>query len=222
MEVLENLKKEIQYRSDKHALDNDVKSISSQVKTALPHPKVSASNLSIQNLRQMAIAKFKDENIISPKDLFALLSSPDASKKVLVFDVRNINDYLEGHINKCSSICIDPDWLRVSNNSRDLESCITAFGSKDLSVKKLFQSRGEYETIVYCDYNSNGIENDLIKLHQILYEWEFDIVISKHPKVLDGGNKGILFIRFIIKHGLIYFQEIFLNQKSGLERAKGV
>jgi hypothetical protein len=199
MMVLEKLKAQIQERTDKYNKDNEVKigQIKEPLKEkfrAITPPKLSKSGTSISNLRQMALDKFQDENTITAEQLFNLISNSNSLKKVLLFDVRNISDYLDGHLSskKCGIIAIDPNWLKVSNNAGDLESLITAFGPKDLGLKRVFQTRAEYELVVYCDSSSYSVQNDLTKLHSIIYEWEFQVNLSRHPKVLVGGFKGFL------------------------------
>jgi hypothetical protein len=188
LEKLEKLKLKIQERTEK---------FSSTKAYVLPPPSTSinSSKSSLSNLRQMVLDKFQNEHIITPEQLFDLLDKNNL-KKVLVLDVRSLAEYLDGHISskKCGIGVVDPDWLRVANNSSDLESSMTAFGPKDLGLKKVFQSRGEYEQVVYCDSSSTSLQNDLVQLHKIIYEWEFKVELLKHPKVLVGGFKG--FFRF--------------------------
>lgn len=136
--------------------------------------------------------KFQDDNIITADQLYNILYASKSLKKVLILDVRKVSEYLEGHISskKCGVVVIDPDWLKVSSSSGDLESLMTAFGPKDLGLKKVFQSRGDYDSVVYCDSSSTSIQDNLVQLHRIIYEWEFEINLAKHPKVLFGGFRG--------------------------------
>ena len=156
-------------------------------------PKITKSGTSLTNLRQLALNKFQDDNIITAEQLYNLLCYTSSLTKVLILDVRQISEYLDGHVSsqKCGIVAVDPDWISASSNSEELESLMTAFGPKDLGLKKVFQSRGDYELVIYCDSSSFSIQNDLVKLHSIIYEWEFEVNLSKHPKVLVGGFKGI-------------------------------
>jgi rhodanese-related sulfurtransferase len=199
MGILEKLKLQIQERTEKFNRNNRSEgspiqeSIRETIRKVVTPPGSSRGGTSLTNLRQLVVEKFQSNNIITPEQLYNLLYNTSNLKKVLVLDVRKVAEYLEGHISssKCGVVPVDPDWLKVASNSSDLESLMTAFGPKDLGLKKVFESRGEYELVVYCDSSSTSLQNNLEQLHRIIYEWEFEVNLTAHPKVLVGGYKGV-------------------------------
>jgi rhodanese-related sulfurtransferase len=201
MGILEKLKLQIQERTEIFNMNNRAEgspiagSIRETIRKVVTPPGSSRGGTSLTNLRQMVVEKFQSDSIITPEQLYNLLYNTNNPKKVLVLDVRKVAEYLDGHISssKCGVVAVDPDWLKVASNSSDLESLMTAFGPKDLGLKKVFESRGEYELVVYCDSNSCSLQNDLVQLHKIIYEWEFKVNLATHPKVLVGGYTGILY-----------------------------
>ena len=117
------------------------------------------------------------------------------SSSILVIDVRNRQNYDEGHIFATSVMCIEPVGLRLGMSADELEDRLVISPQAEQS---LFQRRNEFDLVVYYDQKtrSDGFldrpptdhdASTLRALYDCLYEFNLDKPLRHRPLLLLGG-----------------------------------
>ncbi|KAI8902827.1 hypothetical protein BC833DRAFT_571751 [Globomyces pollinis-pini] len=157
--------------------------------------KPSPSQNEKKNLPSAPPSLTKLTETISCSELNAILGNKPM--KVLIFDIRPVEDYITGHIKWRSILLkpgviaggvinIEPTWLTSPHTvAEEIEAYLSSFGSTSNDLKKIFQSRNEMDLIVFYDDQSRTVSNPLFqKLFQSLYSNGSQMVL---PKILSGG-----------------------------------
>jgi len=146
--------------------------------------------------RQSAPAKAKFQELsncsaISAKELYDRLRQSD----ILLIDVRNRQDYDDGHILAKSIMCLEPSILKIGISAEDLEDRLVLSPEFE---EDLFKRRDEFDLLVYYDqetpsnYFLEGPPNisrapALRALHESLWDFNYSKKLQRPPAVLLGG-----------------------------------
>lgn len=114
---------------------------------------------------------------------------------VLVIDVRNREDYDEGHVYVNSIMCIEPTALRPNMSADQLQEALVI--SPDIE-QEMFDRRNEFDLVVYYDQStptadflqksSRSPQESVLKfLYDALYEFNADKPLQRPPILLMGG-----------------------------------
>ncbi|KAK0647290.1 Ubiquitin carboxyl-terminal hydrolase 4 [Lasiodiplodia hormozganensis] len=114
---------------------------------------------------------------------------------VLVIDVRNREDYDDGHIYVNSIMCIEPTALRPNMSADQLQEALVL--SPDIE-QEMFDRRNEFDLVVYYDQSTPSAdfltksprtpqESVLKYLYDALYEFNADKPLQRPPILLMGG-----------------------------------
>lgn len=117
------------------------------------------------------------------------------SSNVLVIDVRNRQEYDQGHVLATSVMCIEPVGLKLGMSADELEDRLVV---SPLAEQSLFERRNEFDLVVYYDQQTSsdrfldGPPGDnyavaLRAMHDCLYEFNFDKPLRRRPVLLLGG-----------------------------------
>ena len=117
------------------------------------------------------------------------------SSNVLVIDVRNRQDYDQGHVLATSVICIEPVGLKLGMSADELEDRLVV---SPLAEQSLFERRNEFDLVVYYDQETSSdrfldgppVDNFAVALramHDCLYEFNVDKPLRRRPVLLLGG-----------------------------------
>ena len=117
------------------------------------------------------------------------------SSNVLVIDVRNRQEYDQGHVLATSVICIEPVGLKLGMSADELEDRLVV---SPISEQNLFERRNEFDLVVYYDQETSSdrfldgppVDNYAVALramHDCLYEFNFDKPLRRRPVLLLGG-----------------------------------
>ncbi|KAI9718718.1 MAG: hypothetical protein M1812_003892 [Candelaria pacifica] len=118
--------------------------------------------------------------------------------KVLLIDVRNREDFDQGHIFAQSIMCIEPAGLHTGMSGDELEERLIL--SPDVE-QKLFQQRHLYDLVVYYDQSSTsthylGAPREqaeppaLRALFDAISEFSYESPLQRRPVLLMGGLDG--------------------------------
>ncbi|TPX77781.1 hypothetical protein CcCBS67573_g00939 [Chytriomyces confervae] len=122
--------------------------------------------------------------------------------KVLLFDVRPMEDYIQGHLRwpdaggkkqgsdfASGLVHIEPDWLHAGVDSEHIVHCLRGFTSPTDPRLMLFDYRHHFNLIVCYDSNSSNVHASpaLSSLISALFLSEKSRVLSHQPIVLEGG-----------------------------------
>ncbi|KAG9672393.1 cysteine proteinase, partial [Aureobasidium melanogenum] len=130
---------------------------------------------------------------IGPERLYDYLKM----HSVLLIDVRNRQDFDEGHIYAQSIICIEPAALEPNMSAEQLEDSLIL--SPD-AEQTMFYNRHKYDIVVYYDHNTSSEsfihrptterERYLKYLYDALYEFNSEKPLQRPPILLMGGIEG--------------------------------
>ncbi|KAG9669766.1 cysteine proteinase, partial [Aureobasidium melanogenum] len=130
---------------------------------------------------------------IGPERLYDYLKM----HSVLLIDVRNRQDFDEGHIYAQSIICIEPAALEPNMSAEQLEDALIL--SPD-AEQTMFYNRHKYDIVVYYDHNTSSEsfihrptterERYLKYLYDALYEFNSEKPLQRPPILLMGGIEG--------------------------------
>lgn len=129
--------------------------------------------------------------VISAEHLYEQLRSSN----VLVIDVRNREEYDQGHIFAKNVMCIEPIGLRSGIDAEELEERLIVSTQAE---QRLFERRNEFDLVVYYDQatqsdrflNGAPTNNDasaLRAIHDCLYEFNYYKQLQRCPVMLLGG-----------------------------------
>ena len=115
--------------------------------------------------------------------------------RVLLIDVRNRNDFDQGHIFSQSVMCVEPAALRKDMSASELEESLILSPDVELSM---FERRDEFDLVVYFDQSSSSTaflsrsiqtmeESYLRILYDALYEFNQEKPLQRPPILLKGG-----------------------------------
>lgn len=114
--------------------------------------------------------------------------------KILLIDVRDRDDFNEGHIHWQAVICVEPFLLDREDLTADLLE--ERFAVEPGPEQELFASRESFDLVVFYDqyssrvpkYIGNRAENGaLLSLKRILTLFSLDKKLRAEPKLLGGG-----------------------------------
>ncbi|KAG9622696.1 cysteine proteinase, partial [Aureobasidium melanogenum] len=130
---------------------------------------------------------------IGPERLYDYLKM----HSVLLIDVRNRQDFDEGHIYAQSIICIEPAALEPNMSAEQLEDALVL--SPD-AEQTMFYNRHKYDIVVYYDHDTSSEsfihrptterERYLKYLYDALYEFNSEKPLQRPPILLMGGIEG--------------------------------
>lgn len=114
---------------------------------------------------------------------------------VLIIDIRNREDYDDGHIYVNSIMCIEPAALRPNMSADQLQEALVL--SPDIE-QEMFDRRNEFDLVVYYDQSTPSAdflsktsrspqESVLRYLYDALYEFNADKPLQRPPILLMGG-----------------------------------
>ncbi|KAL8832376.1 MAG: hypothetical protein Q9191_000295 [Dirinaria sp. TL-2023a] len=117
------------------------------------------------------------------------------SSSVLLIDVRNREDFDQGHIFAKSIMCIEPLGLKSGISAEELEDRLVL---STQSEQTLFERRNEFDLVVYYDQETtsdrflNGPPTSsdasaLRAVHDCLYEFNYYKQLRRRPVLLLGG-----------------------------------
>ena len=117
------------------------------------------------------------------------------STNVLVIDVRNREEYDQGHIFAKNIMCIEPIGLRSGISAEELEDRLVLSTQTE---QMLFERRNEFDLVVYYDQETcsdrflNGPPTSsdasaLRAIHDCLYEFNYYKQLRRRPVMLLGG-----------------------------------
>ncbi|KAJ3081686.1 ubiquitin-specific protease doa4, partial [Rhizoclosmatium hyalinum] len=136
--------------------------------------------------------------------------------KVLVLDVRPMEEYIGGHIRwivdvpvkngevGSGVVHIEPEWLHDGVDTAHIMNCLRGFTQASDPRLMMFEYRNIYEIIVCYDGSSNSVfaSPTLKNLVSALFVGERDMgkIVKSQPIVLDGGFNG--WMEFVKRKGL--------------------
>lgn len=168
---------------------------------ALPLPTSTSSNgITVVNKNnaehvarptKLPYPELSNPTTITVEDLYERLRV----QSILLIDVRNREDFDDGHIFAKSIMCIEPLSLRWGASADDLEERLVVSPE---SEQALYQRKAEFDLIVYYDQStrsnlfldgspSNSSAPALRALHDTLYEFNDYDELQRPPAVLLGG-----------------------------------
>ncbi|MCJ1282457.1 hypothetical protein MMC26_001780 [Xylographa opegraphella] len=144
-----------------------------------------------EKLPRPLFPKLPNSSAISAQELYDRLKQYD----ILVIDVRNREEFDDGHIFTKAIMCVEPLSLRSGMSAEDLEERLVVSPE---SEEILFKQRDEYDLVVYYDAstsNNHFLEGPvnissapaLRYLHECLYEFSHYKKLRRAPVVLLGG-----------------------------------
>lgn len=127
---------------------------------------------------------------IGPERLYDYLKM----HSVLLIDVRNRQDFDDGHVYAQSIICIEPTALSQNMSAEQLEDALIL--SPD-AEQAMFFNRHKYDLVVYYDHDTSSEsfihrptterERNLKYLYDALYEYNAEKPLQRPPILLMGG-----------------------------------
>ncbi|KZF22507.1 cysteine proteinase [Xylona heveae TC161] len=115
---------------------------------------------------------------------------------VLLVDLRERDEFDEGHIFATSVICIEPTALRMNMSAEDLEQSLILSPESELS---LFEIRDSFDLVVYYDQSTSSADflksagghnsqTDFLKaFYSSVTDFNYDSPLKRPPKLLLGG-----------------------------------
>lgn len=114
---------------------------------------------------------------------------------VLIIDVRNREEFDQGHIMGTTVMCVEPTALRANMSAEELQDSLVL--SPDVE-QDMFDRRDQFDLVVYCDQSTRsteflrrrdlvGSETSLRNLHNALYEFNQEKPLQRPPILLTGG-----------------------------------
>lgn len=130
---------------------------------------------------------------ITPEDLIGVMQK---HATVLLIDIRDREEFNQGHINWQMVICIEPDILLRDGVTSDSieESMILA----PYQEKENFDRRDKFDLVVFYDWDSAALpkymgqsgNSALLALQRALTTLSFGKELREHPRFLKGGLKA--------------------------------
>ncbi|KAI5204447.1 cysteine proteinase [Aureobasidium subglaciale] len=130
---------------------------------------------------------------IGPERLYDYLKM----HSVLLIDVRNRQEFDDGHIYAQSIICIEPAALEPNMSAEQLEDALVLSPDAEQSM---FYNRHKYDIVVYYDQDissesfihrpTSERERNLKYLYDALYEFNSEKPLQRPPILLMGGIEG--------------------------------
>jgi len=142
-------------------------------------------------LRRSIPAATRPTKSITAPELYEWLQTSN----VLLIDVRNREDYDQGHVFAKSIMCIEPVGLRPGLSADELEDRLIVSPEME---QTLFESRDSFDLVVFYDLATlsdpfltgppTGTSADALRaLHDTLYEFNDYKPLRKPPLMLRGG-----------------------------------
>ncbi|KAJ3116912.1 ubiquitin-specific protease doa4 [Physocladia obscura] len=177
--------------------------------TPMP-PQLSRNSSNGSNASSGGTIPLADKKM-SASDLHAGLSSLAQSKtstKVLILDVRPMEDYIQGHLRwpdggvsssngkdlVSGLVHIEPDWIHAGIDTDQIIYSLRGFSTADDPRIMLFDYRAMFDLIVVYDAFSTSVHSSsvLVNLISALYmpDKNGGKKLSQQPVVLDGGFSG--------------------------------
>lgn len=114
---------------------------------------------------------------------------------ILLIDVRDRQQFDDGHIDHSRILCVEPLTLRLNMSAEELQGALVL--SPDIE-QALFERRDRYELIVYYDQSTltsaflsrtdlSPREEPLKILYDALVEFNFEHPLRRPPLLLEGG-----------------------------------
>ncbi|KAJ3165579.1 ubiquitin-specific protease doa4 [Geranomyces variabilis] len=134
---------------------------------------------------------------ISAEQLLFLLKSK--KKSLLVLDVRRMESFIHGHMKwrmapealQGGVVNLEPEWLESSSRSvNDIEEFLTSFGQSSATAKALFDSRHQFDIVVYLDDFSTSPDIPLFRNLIRILNQSPDKPLKLPPLLLTGGEKA--------------------------------
>ncbi|KAI9769122.1 MAG: ubiquitin-specific protease doa4 [Geoglossum simile] len=132
---------------------------------------------------------------ITAEKLYNYLNRGSDQLSVLLIDVRDREDFDEGHIFSQSILCIEPIVLRPEMSADELEETLVLSPENE---QNLFSRREKFDLVVYYDQTSTTNrylggptnrpqERTLRALTQAIYEFSYSKPLQRPPVLLVGG-----------------------------------
>lgn len=124
---------------------------------------------------------------VTAEDLMSYLRYGSDTLKVLLVDVRDRDEFENGHILSQAIICVEPITLPSGISAEQIgDSMIIAPDSE----QALYEQRHEYDLIVYYDQSSANLHDTnspIFHFSKAIYDYEYDQRPKRHPMLLVGG-----------------------------------
>ncbi len=135
------------------------------------------------------------ESVISAKQLYYSLQQGSDHLSILLMDVRNREEFDEGHIYAPSIICVEPICLRQGMSAEDVAEALVLSPETE---QRLFQHRHRFDLIVMYDQSSGSVGTTgrsgsqsvpayFSLLKQALQEYSYDKPVKRPAVHLAGG-----------------------------------
>ncbi len=135
-----------------------------------------------------------DASTVTAEELVEYLKRGSDKLSVLVVDIRDREDFNDGHIMSHSIICVEPIILRHEISAEELEQSLVLSPEAE---QYLFDTRDTFDLVVYYDQSSNSIERKvsgspssemvLGDFSKAVYDYGYKKPLKRPPRLLLGG-----------------------------------
>jgi ubiquitin carboxyl-terminal hydrolase 8 len=140
--------------------------------------------------RRKGVIGLPTETIITADRLFDFLKLYD----ILLIDLRNRQDFDDGHIESNTILCVEPLQLRPGISAADIQNSLSISPDEE---DALFEKRDQFDLIVYYDQSTKTTqflssistdEDEKLRIfHEALVDYNIDKPLKNPPVLLAGG-----------------------------------
>lgn len=150
-------------------------------------------NHEFENPTSSLPAAIPDATTLTAEQLYNFLKMGSHALSLLLVDIRNREEFDEGHIMSQSIICIEPISIQRDMSAEELGERIVLSPE---SEQRLYERRHTFDLIVYYDQSSmltnpdrTPVEhsNYLHHFSAIIYDHTYDHRLKRRPMLLSGG-----------------------------------
>jgi ubiquitin carboxyl-terminal hydrolase 8 len=135
-----------------------------------------------------------DSPTVTAEELVDLLAQSSPSFRILLVDLRNREDFENGHIMSQFIICVEPITLKPGISGEQLGDSMVIAPDHE---QNLYDQRHEFDLIVFYDQSSDSLnpsnlgagetESTLKDFVSAIFNYGYDKRVKRHPKLLSGG-----------------------------------
>jgi ubiquitin carboxyl-terminal hydrolase 8 len=144
--------------------------------------------------KRSAEFNFPDVATVTAEELMGYLQRGSHELYVLLVDIRDREDFDNGHIMSQSIICIDPIVLRGGISAEEIAQSLILSPETEQNI---FDTRDSFDIVVYYDQSSTSIDNSIANgndgttilddFGRAIYDYGYEKRVRQRPKLLLGG-----------------------------------
>ena len=135
-----------------------------------------------------------ESNVVTAQELMDYLKRGFDDLSILLVDIRDREDFNDGHIMSHSIICIEPIVLRNEISAEELTQSLVLSPEAE---QNLFDKRDTFDLVVYYDQSSTSSGKRISGSHggdmilgdfsKALYDYSYEKRLKRPPRLLVGG-----------------------------------